>query len=281
MELDAVDLALVVLENGHRCPGRRGRGDESVRELGDPVEMAHPTLVGVRGIGWQNRRVAGALEQRAPVLAGHAAADDAAELLGDQLRAVADAEDRDPELVDADVELRRALDVHARRATRQDDRVGRPLGDLGGRDPVRHDLGVHVQLADSPGDQLCVLGAEVDDEHRGTIGVPRRIRCGIGRGLRLTHLMDRRGPARLILALFVALVSILGPATARRPASSTPGQRRAALDHPARRRTGEPARRTDERARGRSPDPDGFGLLPGGQQPQRLPRTGRATRLRK
>ena len=36
---------------------------------------------------------------------------------------------------------------------------------LGRRDAVRHDLGVHVELADPAGDQLGVLGAEVDDEN--------------------------------------------------------------------------------------------------------------------
>ena len=33
------------------------------------------------------------------------------------------------------------------------------------RDAVVHDLGEDVQLADPAGDQLGVLGAEVDDEH--------------------------------------------------------------------------------------------------------------------
>ena len=44
--------------------------------------------------------------------------------------------------------------------------AGLRVGHLGGGDPVRDDLGVHVQLAHPAGDQLGVLGAEVDDEHR-------------------------------------------------------------------------------------------------------------------
>ncbi len=65
------------------------------------------------------------------------------------------------------IERRRAVDVDALRAARQDDRRRLALGDLGGGDPVRDDLGVDLQLADPAGDQLGVLGAEVDDEDGG------------------------------------------------------------------------------------------------------------------
>ena len=113
----------------------------------------------------RRRAVTGARQPGPAVLAAHAAADRAAELLGDELGAVADAEHRHAEVVDAGVERRRALDVHALRAARQDDRRRRTLLHLGGGDAVRNDLGVHLQLADAPGDQLGVLGAEVDDQH--------------------------------------------------------------------------------------------------------------------
>ena len=56
------------------------------------------------------------------VLAAHAPPDRAAELLGDQLGAVADAEDRHAEVVDGRVERRRALDVDALRAAGQHQR---------------------------------------------------------------------------------------------------------------------------------------------------------------
>ena len=59
------------------------------------------------------------------VLAAHPAADGAAELLGDQLGAVADAEDRDPEVVDRRVERRRTVDVHALRSAGRISAAGR------------------------------------------------------------------------------------------------------------------------------------------------------------
>ena len=100
------------------------------------------------------------------VLATHAATDGAAQLLCDQLHAVADAEDGDAELVDGGVERRGALDVHALRAAGQDDRRRLLGGHLGGGDAVRHDLGVDVELAHPPGDQLRVLRSEVDHQDR-------------------------------------------------------------------------------------------------------------------
>ena len=99
------------------------------------------------------------------VLAAHAAADRAAELLRDQLGAVTDPEHGNAEVVDPGVERRRTLDVHALRAARQDDRRRGALFHLSGRDAVGNDLGVHLQLADAPGDELGVLGTEVDDQH--------------------------------------------------------------------------------------------------------------------
>ena len=47
--------------------------------------------------------------------------------------------------------------------------AGARSADLGGGDAVRDDLGVDVQLAHPPGDELRVLRTEVDDEH-GVIG---------------------------------------------------------------------------------------------------------------
>src|SRR5581483_2577881 len=95
------------------------------------------------------RREVGAAELRGP-----RAVDASSEIEGEQLRAVADAERRDAERVDR------------RRAARQDHGDGIPAAKLLRRRPVRDELGVHARLADTPGDQLRVLAAEVDDEHR-------------------------------------------------------------------------------------------------------------------
>ena len=88
----------------HRRDRRVGRGrrwhTKPVRRHGDRVEVAHPhvLLVGQCRPSSVDSPVTGDL--RPAVLAAQAAADGAAELLGDELRAVADAEDRDAEVVD-------------------------------------------------------------------------------------------------------------------------------------------------------------------------------------
>jgi hypothetical protein len=96
MELHAVDTALVVLQHGHRGPRGRSRDAESLRRLGDTVEVAHPHVVLLGRVVGQEQRRAGAGQPGPAVLALHPAADHTAELLSDELSAVADAEHGTP-----------------------------------------------------------------------------------------------------------------------------------------------------------------------------------------
>jgi hypothetical protein len=98
---------------------------------GDPVEVAHPHVVFLGGGVGEEQRRAGSGHAGPAVLALHPAADDAAELLRDELCAVADAEHRHAEVVDRRIERRRALDVHALGAAGQDDGRRLAFGHLG------------------------------------------------------------------------------------------------------------------------------------------------------
>ena len=175
----------------------------------------------------QRRR--GAPQLGPAVLATHPSAHGAAELLGDQLGAVADAEHGDAELVDRRVERRGPLDVDALGSARQDQRGRPPLGHLGGRDAVGHDLGVDGQLADAAGDQLGVLGAEVDDEH----GDARASAWGIG-GFKASivdsagrNLLDVARPLLAVLAVIaVVALSVVGSDVATAAAPLRPRRRR-------------------------------------------------------
>ena len=117
-------------------------------------------------IGEQGRPASGIRCNGPAVLTGPAATDPTTELLGDELGAVADPQDRDPQVVHLGVHQRRTLDHHRLRATGEDD-GGRIAGcELRRGDVVGNDLGVDVRLADPPCDQLRVLRTEVDDEGR-------------------------------------------------------------------------------------------------------------------
>ncbi len=167
VELHPVHLAIDVLVGGDRGVGRGGGGHEARGQVGDGVEVAHPhdLLVGDAVVEERGVHALDLVQHRAAVLAPLVAADHAAELLGNELGSVANAQDGNAELVDGGIEPGRVLDVDRGRPAGQDD-GGRGLGRqrLGG-DVVGHDLGIDPQLADSASDQLRVLGAEVDDEH--------------------------------------------------------------------------------------------------------------------
>ena len=178
MELHAVDPAVVVLQHRHGGTRRGGCDRETLGHFGDAIEVAHPHVVLRWCIVWQQRRRAGSGHPRTPVLALHATTDDSAELLADQLRSVADPEHRHSQVVDRRIERRGAVDVHALGAAGQDDRGRFALGDLGGGDAMRDDFGVHLQLTHPPGDQLGVLGAEVDDENGGAVVMLRLTQGG-------------------------------------------------------------------------------------------------------
>ncbi len=102
--------------------------------------------------------------------------DLAAEGLRHRLHAVTDAEHGDAELEDLGIDHRGAGLVDRRGAAREDDaeRVAPPQ--LVDRGVVREDLREDAQLADPPGDQLRVLGTEVEDDQRplGRLGLTCR-----------------------------------------------------------------------------------------------------------
>jgi len=102
----------------------------------------------------------------AAVLAHSGLGDLAAEITGDELRAVANAQDRHARVVDRRIDRWRTVDVYRRGTAREDDRLGPARQHLGDRHGTRHDLAVDVRLAYASGDQLRVLRAEIDDENQ-------------------------------------------------------------------------------------------------------------------
>ena len=79
-----------------------------------------------------------------------------------------------PELEHRRIDLRRTLGVHRGRAAREDQSARVPGPDLGRRETVADELRVDACLAHPTGDQLAVLAAEVEHEHRTILGHRRR-----------------------------------------------------------------------------------------------------------
>src|SRR5205823_6499895 len=124
--------------------------------------VTHPDREALRQAG-EDRRVGDSLDRRVAVLAPRGRRHLAAELVGDQLHAVADPQDGLARLEHGRRRVGRAGLVDRGRPAREHERPRVEPGQLL-RARVRPDqLAVDVALADAPRDQLAVLRAEIDD----------------------------------------------------------------------------------------------------------------------
>ena len=92
--------------------------------------------------------------------------DLAAELVGEQLHAIADAQHRDAGIERRRVAARGGLLVDAGRSSREDERLGRPVADRRPRRGPRDQFAVDAGLANAARDQLAVLRSEIEDQHQ-------------------------------------------------------------------------------------------------------------------
>ena len=103
-------------------------------------------------------------DQRVAELALARGRDRPAERVRHQLHAVADPEHGDADVENGGIALRRAGVGHALGPAGQDDPGRTPRANLLGRGVRRPDLRVHRELAKPPGDELCVLRPEVEND---------------------------------------------------------------------------------------------------------------------
>ena len=152
----------------HRDGSQRGtrRDDESLRGTRDGVAVAHPHRA-LLGPLREQGRFALTRQGGAAVLTTTGRGHFPTELLGHELRAVANAEHRNAKLVDAGVKCGSRRLVDRLRSTRQDDRRGLTRRDVGRRDGRRDNLRIYVCFSHTPGNQLRVLRAKVNNENGG------------------------------------------------------------------------------------------------------------------
>ncbi len=147
---------------------------ETGGELGDDVAVRHPHSE-LRGKFCEETGVVVDGHRRASVLATFRGSNRSAEIDREQLHAVADAEDRDVEVVQRGVGMRRTGLEHRCRAAAEDDPARSPPADLFGADGSGNQLAVHLGLAHAARDQLAVLAPEIEDEDRVLRDLRRRL----------------------------------------------------------------------------------------------------------
>src|SRR4051812_12388871 len=246
--LQAEQPAVAVLERRDWRAGRPGDHREPLRRGLDAVAVAHPRRLLRRLAVQQDRLLRAGVHRRAAILAQAGVGDLASECLRHRLEPVADAQHRDVGVEQPGIDLRRAVLVHRGGPAGEDHRRRTAPQKLLDRSVVADDLGVDVRLAHAAGDQLGVLRAVVDHEHR-AVSVLReplgRVVAGVGRaraggpvgqhlvggvagapGLRLGAPAGGNGEVGGVLAHPQSLVATLsrgsqrGPPAPRRPGPS-------------------------------------------------------------
>ena len=170
VELDAVEPPRRILERRDRAS--TAERPVTVAPSGGAVTVSRWLIHTVCCGGSPSKSAPDAVvELRLAELGGAGARDLAAELERHQLGAVADAERRDPELEELRVDPRRALRVDRGGAAGEDHRdAGCAARTSAAVERVRNELGVDAGIADAARDQLRVLAAEVEHEHRPLLG---------------------------------------------------------------------------------------------------------------
>ncbi len=171
VKLDAVEFFGFIGHAGDRTARGGGHDVEVRRQFDDFVAVAHPdvqqgvaVVVEVVFDVVQQLSLAVNLDLGVAKFLDFGALYGAAQLFGHGLHAVADAEYGHAELEDGLRCSRAAFGVDGFGATSEDDAVGVVVPDFLVAHVEGADFGEDADFADSSGDELGVLGAEVEDE---------------------------------------------------------------------------------------------------------------------
>ena len=166
VELDAIDLPLFVGDRGGRAVLAPGYGLEARRHFSEIISVTHPHDA---PLGQASEERAGRVELHV----GHAVFARGiglgrhhftAQMVGDELAAVADAKDRKAQVKDAFCGMIGAFFIDALRAAGENDAVWFKVFDGFETHRIGMHLAVDVMLTDAPRDQLVILPAEIQDQ---------------------------------------------------------------------------------------------------------------------
>ena len=163
VELNAVKTPLFVADGNRGAGVGMGGQREALGHLFHIVAVAHPSDALLR-------KALEELAVRVEIGFGLAVfpggvlrpgGDLAAQMVGQQLAAVANAKNRNPQFKNGGVYLRRGGIIHAVWPTGKDNADGRFRLQLVQRGGIGLNFAVHIALADAAGDELIVLSAKV------------------------------------------------------------------------------------------------------------------------
>jgi len=202
MELNSIGIS--VLDHGIGGVVRRGHGFETLGQLGDFVAVAVPDIE-LFGKPLEEGAFGFDVQDATAVLAAFAFLDFAGQVVGQQLHAVANAEQRNAEIENLLVRLGGLLGVNTGGPPGKDQPFGTKGQNFARRCIVRQDFGINLALADAAGNDLGVLGTKVKDEDAvvgghgggGCFGIRKSKKSGKGTGhlnacptRRATHVPD-------------------------------------------------------------------------------------------
>ena len=165
VELHAVQLFRRVFHGGDGAVGGVRRGDEALGHGGDAVGVAHEH--GLVFIKARKKRAARVADHFGLTVFAHGAAfHPAAEGVAHELKAVADAEDRHAHFKQRLVAAGRIGLVNAHGAAGGDDADGVERADALEWAVARQNHGINAAFAHAARDQLLVLAAEIQHDHR-------------------------------------------------------------------------------------------------------------------
>jgi hypothetical protein len=147
-----------------------GEGAEAGRQLDDTVAVGHPDGHGGGQIGEDVCGGVALVDDGVAVLALAGGGDAAAELVGDELHTVADAEDGEAGVEDVGGGQGGAFVVDGGGAAGEDEAAGVKLLDLLPGGVEGDELAVDVTVTDSACDQHAILRAEIEDDDRFRLG---------------------------------------------------------------------------------------------------------------
>ncbi|EIT87961.1 cytosine deaminase [Parascardovia denticolens IPLA 20019] len=161
MPLDPVKFAGLVLHSSHRCAFRMGQDGEAFRCLAYGHPMTHPGALFLRGL---NEDAFGVVDISLglAILTQGGLIHVATQLVGHHLEAIANAQNRHAGIEDLLIDGRGPRLVDGSGAAGQDDGLGVFGQHVVDGHGMRHQLRIDVGLTHPTGDELGVLGAEID-----------------------------------------------------------------------------------------------------------------------